>query len=360
MNSRSDTVSIDWYQGTLPHNLAARLIRTISQVVAEPPKCSSGRLHPSKKFHYPHGAYWLDGAIQLHHFGEMPTPRTEAEFHASESLRAWLIVQGSACSQLGFSGVHTIAHQALLGGTCKRIDIRRDLCGEGLSLVEDVISACEDGYLRHARQFQTFPIKSAEGKLIGNGCYLGSGKSERFVRCYDKGLEQGTHPAGSWHRYEVELKADHAHLAACCIFGNSSVHLALENALRILLGVADFRIGPRGQGNLDRMPRPPFWERFVGDLEPVRPALPKRDPNVARYAQHLAVQLSAAFGAARQLGISVHRVMDAIGVHYEVTPSTLENPLVDLIVQAVTRGDDAASDAAESSQASTMPRRLSA
>lgn len=349
MEIRKDTVSIDWYQGTHPHASTRRLQNTISRTTREQPRLASGRRHPSGKFSYPHGLYWLNGAIELHHFGDLPSPRYAHQMPEFQTRRSWLIIKGSGCSQVGFSGVHTIAQYALLGGTCTRLDVRRDLHGEDLSLVEDVIDSCTNGHLRLSRQWQQFPIRSAEGLLIGNGCYLGSPKSERFIRCYDKGLEQQTHPSGCFHRYECELKADHAHEAAVSIFSTPDESQALQRALTILLGVADFRIGPRGSGaDRYRLPRPHWWQRFIGELDPVRPALPHRDPDIARYTAHAALQLSACFGAAHKLGWSVHRVMDALGISHDVTPTTLKNPLVDLIVAYLERQDESSEPSAAS------------
>ena len=50
-------------------------------------------------------------------------------------------------------------------------------------------------------------ITSSDG---GVTAYVGSRVSENFGRLYDKGIEQKTHTAGKWWRWEVELKGDMA------------------------------------------------------------------------------------------------------------------------------------------------------
>jgi DNA relaxase NicK len=42
----------------------------------------------------------------------------------------------------------------------------------------------------------------------GSTLYLGSRMSDRFARLYDKGIEQQTHKAGKWWRFELELKGE--------------------------------------------------------------------------------------------------------------------------------------------------------
>jgi DNA relaxase NicK len=48
----------------------------------------------------------------------------------------------------------------------------------------------------------------------GNGgqtTYIGSRASEQMGRLYDKGVERKARPAGTWWRWEVEYKGEHAH-----------------------------------------------------------------------------------------------------------------------------------------------------
>jgi hypothetical protein len=55
----------------------------------------------------------------------------------------------------------------------------------------------------------------------GDTCYVGSRKSEKFGRLYDKGGQLGTHERGRLWRYELELKGDVAKKAANHLIGGS-------------------------------------------------------------------------------------------------------------------------------------------
>lgn len=62
----------------------------------------------------------------------------------------------------------------------------------------------ERGEIQSSAKKITVIESREEGSSLGKTVYLGSRKSERFLRVYDKGLETGK--GGSWTRIEIELK----------------------------------------------------------------------------------------------------------------------------------------------------------
>ncbi len=97
----------------------------------------------------------------------------------------------------------------LMGRKCTRIDVRLDWqCpdGERIGLIDLATASCRGDELCRARRWK--PHEDMSGtERVGHGLYIGRrGKdgSGRYLRIYDKGLETGERPTGTWERYEVE------------------------------------------------------------------------------------------------------------------------------------------------------------
>lgn len=84
-----------------------------------------------------------------------------------------------------------------------RIDLAKDAQGEAIGLVGIMDSALKGDFTGTVRDI-------SERKAIDGGhtIYIGSYKSDRFSRIYDKAVEQGV--VGDWKRYEIVCKADYA------------------------------------------------------------------------------------------------------------------------------------------------------
>jgi len=104
---------------------------------------------------------------------------------------------------------------------------------------------------------------------VGYGCYIGlRGKagSGRYLRIYDKGLQTGDRPAGTWERFEVEHTQDIANQVAVKI---GTADDWLNAAMAIALGTVDFR-EKNGSRELARRPRLKWWSQVLEGIEPVR------------------------------------------------------------------------------------------
>ena len=316
-------VGIDWLQLTVPEVVTQRVFDAVMAAVGgEAPKVGKGRRTPGKE-PFEKGTYWPCGI----------------ELHSGGRERAWLIVQGSACTQLGFPAVLELGRSSMAGASVTRLDIRRDVKGEAVHLVRDIERSCEALELRRVRQFTPYPIKSADGEILGRGVLLGSYSSPKFVRCYDKGLETGTAPECRWVRYEAQLREEIAHKAACEIFRAETVEAAGAVCLDVLHGVADFRVGPRGDGvHVGDLPRPAWWESFLGSCKGVRVAESQVDGDVERWRHAVQVQYGGVLvEAAKRAGVSLATALRWAFDGASPTAGTRDNPMVDKLVVALTQ-----------------------
>ena len=160
-----------------------------------------------------------------------------------------------------------------------RIDFRHD---KGVGLTDAIFEACERGELCGAKRFKLHRERSTAGHLLNDGVALGArGKqgSGRFVRVYDKGLEQQALPAGKWQRYEAELTKDIAREAVDRIITADNWRQELT---AIAFGAVDFRES-NGDAHMDRRPRANWWAELLAVVEPVKLRKPRRPQRLERY-----------------------------------------------------------------------------
>jgi len=171
-----------------------------------------------------------------------------------------------------------------------RIDVAVDFRGEGLRVVQDVISGCRRGEVTGARADNFKVHEQGRNGCRGLGVSIGSrGKngSGRFVRCYDKGLETGELSANEWHRFEAEFSKDVAATALTWILqgqvmkenGFEPMLVRWRNweptpgweisAAQCAFGAMDFR-ECNGQRSLERRPRAAWFAALLGVIEPHR------------------------------------------------------------------------------------------
>jgi phage replication initiation protein len=106
------------------------------------------------------------------------------------------------------------------GGSITRLDIAKDVQGVNIS-IDEIYKALERG--EHSGTARTFSqIHSLNG---GNTIYVGSRQSEKFIRIYDKGAQQGAKQE-LWYRYELETKGMVARAVATLLCSNSNWNAA--------------------------------------------------------------------------------------------------------------------------------------
>jgi hypothetical protein len=141
-----------------------------------------------------------------HPFGHsiMSNPgRPEMGVHVSftgRSLRS--LAQG------GISALDMLKWQLKEGGKATRIDLAIDVFDEAIDIVA----------LAGTRRMKDAPGSARKWKFFkgdDGGCtaYIGSRKSDKFLRIYDKAIESGQRDR-AWTRFELEIKGDAAKVVA--------------------------------------------------------------------------------------------------------------------------------------------------
>ena len=242
--------------------------------------------------------------------------------------RYWVELPGGACATLGADRVHQLGQRAGMGGTFTRVDVRMDLRGDVVSLVDDLAASCRAGHLRGLRSFQLWPIFNADGvNMEGDGVSLGRYGSLRMVRVYDKGLETQSSPRGTWVRWETQLRAEYAHKAGCDIFSADLADLPLL-ALPHAFDLADFRIGPRGQ-NQCRLPRPSWWSDLIAGVGDAETGISPRDVDLERWRDAVRDQYGRVIAAiAHDSGAPVGDVAEWVFSGLKPNAGTWKNPIV--------------------------------
>lgn len=207
-------------------------------------------------------------------------------------LRSDIHVQitGAGCDSLRLYDLNVID---LLSGDdhCTRLDIAIDCIGSGFTCT-DVWGLLQGGYFvsvsSDIRQIQGIMSRGSSFERINRGSvspkattrtsgghtiYVGSSRSERMVRIYDKGAESET--GADWLRFEVQLRSESAN--QFCRFLKDGGHLA-ELGLRLLN--KQIRLMAEGQDmtthDASRLQLHPFWAALTDASTPLKLSIPKR------------------------------------------------------------------------------------
>ncbi len=266
----------------------------------------------------------------LHGFrGSVKWPNGVRLFFGHATSAGMVEIPGAACSTLGTETVKRIGIDLLLGGRCTRIDIARDMRavdGQRLTLLDDVWQSCERGELCGAKSYENHERRDAmTHDRLGQGVYLGSRKSERFVRVYDKGLETTTCDSCKWIRWEAQLQGDHASQAAMSVLMPTEFGPA---ALGIAHGFIDFRENT-GDPNLSRRPRMAFYQRLLSTVECVRTRGVERGKDFERWLVAFQTQYGGMISAiAKHSGRSIEAVAALLLGGVTPSESAERNPVL--------------------------------
>lgn len=141
-------------------------------------------------------------------------------------------------------------------------DFFRDGGGPAVDLVERVASSCAAGQLCGARRWKAhFGDRGLQGVEMGRRGREGSG---RFVRVYDKGLEQGG-DRGDWQRFEAEFTGS---VAEAVIARLLAAECWVTEFQSLTFGSIDFRERGRDR-HLSARPRVAWWSQFIEKVRPV-------------------------------------------------------------------------------------------
>lgn len=162
-------------------------------------------------------------------------------------------------------------------GHLTRMDLAIDDAGPGqhFTCAEIEQYLMEDRVVSKFRKFHVDKDYQMGGEVIGHTIYLGSRKSEVFLRIYDKYLEQKAKdpentPEMPWVRWEFELKNHRADLAADMLIRGA-------NMGEVVLGVLSnyVRIIDLDDSNRTRCSSTLKWQLFIGGIKAIRLYVPE-------------------------------------------------------------------------------------
>lgn len=144
-------------------------------------------------------------------------------------------------------------------GKFTRIDLAIDTDTVHIDVIERACTDIADGgneqLVSRCREVEVQKgLRGSKGKTV----YVGSRNSDRFVRFYDKAIEQGLEGV-VWTRCEIQHGGRHADIAARTILEGRLDPVALFNS------VVDFR-EPDSEVNPSRRVRCDWWAAWLGSL----------------------------------------------------------------------------------------------
>lgn len=145
-------------------------------------------------------------SLLLHPFGHsiMSNPgRPEMGVHVSFTGRSL-----KSLSEGSISPIEMLNWSLREGGKCTRIDLAIDVFDHAIDIVALAGSARVKEAPGSARKWKFY--KGDDG---GCTAYIGSRKSDKFLRIYDKAIESGNRER-PWTRFELEIKGDSAKVVA--------------------------------------------------------------------------------------------------------------------------------------------------
>lgn len=190
-------------------------------------------------------------------------------------------------------------------GKVTRLDVALD--SDDRTIFEKVWEYIIQG--KYCSKYRT--IRTVEQKkkgIIGRTVYLGSRKSEKFIRIYDKGAEQlqkGKKVEGTWIRYELELKGS----CAKQVFEKiTSAAKCLAGALRAIKFVDEERTRKYRCSECE------WWVKFCGEAEYIKTIVSDKETTIEEKVEYLKTYVSRVFfNCVQEVGMELVNVLLEIG-----------------------------------------------
>lgn len=170
-----------------------------------------------------------------------------------------------------------------VGGHLTRLDVSYD-DRVGIVTIAEIESAvsCGDVVTRFHKWRPDGDYEIGSPAVNGGTVYLGSRKSDVFLRVYDKAKEQGlenTH----WTRFELQLRNESATQFARVLSDTykKDRDLFAELALGILRGYVEFK-DKNSDSNPSRRKPLDWWLKIVGDVKKVKVANVKTERTISK------------------------------------------------------------------------------
>lgn len=175
----------------------------------------------------------------------------------------------------------------LLGGNFTRLDLAYDDRTGVIILPRLAMDISDRNFIGHAKKTERLYSDDIENDIQGLTVYVGSRKSDLFIRIYDKAAERG-YPSGEFHwvRVEIQMRNDRAMMASRAVatdphIGNVFAGI-LANYLRILQ--------PTGDSNKSRWPTADYWLKILHDVSSLRLTSPGVEYNFRKAEHHFLKQ----------------------------------------------------------------------
>lgn len=215
-----------------------------------------------------------------------------------------------------------------LGWRATRLDIALDFHERsGADLISAIHAGCEAEQLCGARTHQ---LVVEEGQHGPSGYAVNIGKrgkhgSGRYLRVYDKGLEQRSALIGDWVRAEVELSDQCAADAAELLVNSDDPGAAMVG---LVLGCVDFR-EVTGSRRLEDRPRAAWWAKIVDGVELHRPVAVRAKTTATGYMRWIRTAVAPKVATiAACTGLTVANVVGAMAGEVRASAEHLNDPVV--------------------------------
>lgn len=202
-----------------------------------------------------------------------------------EMGKHWCLPAQALARVEGDDPLRAVRYAVVGGCRISRMDVRLDVPADVLTpaLMDEWARA---GLLvtraQQARWVDGYDVRTGEAR--GGTWYLGSPKSERMLRVYDKQAESGEGPPRT--RIEMQLR-DHA--ANALALAMLEAEDPIEAFLDALVGYVDVRLLDNPQP--ERRTRHPEWDAVMQGARAAKVAKPPRRPSLERAREWLRRQL---------------------------------------------------------------------
>lgn len=310
----ANTVGMDWLTITFKNAANAEAVRThLARVCEGEAEVGHGR------HNYTHSERWPCGATL---------------YTGHKDSGAMLNLSGEACGILGGSLVFDLMRALLPLGRCTRIDLACDYYGpSAANLVQDALTSCRAREGVGFRKYYPFGVGDMDAPVSSEeeitGIRLGSPTSPRFVRLYDKGVEQGTQSRGHWVRWEAQLRDDHADKSARLILASGDDWGSMARS--IALHAVEFLSEPDETHN-DRRHPVPWYAHLVEDTLNIRTRLEPSTTTLRGFLDYADRSVFRTIKAACQnAGLPFDKFIALLARDTQPTDSTWKNPTVFLL-----------------------------
>lgn len=210
---------------------------------------------------------------------------------------AKLILSSQALDEVGQDAIDIIKAVLRDGGTFARIDVAVDDFTGSITIAKIKKAVREGNITTHFQEVQPVEkFKLNNGKracLISHGVNFGSRSSGRFVRAYDKRLQQKhvfNIETPEWVR--IELQANKRSALAL------AVRLASDGASiipSVVAGALDFRLRTDDVKS-DRAVRLPWWDKYLEGVQAIKTGLRKVAATIESKITWVSTQVSKTLG----------------------------------------------------------------